>query len=356
MHRPNATVKRPEVIENVALHGIWMWAGGLICFFQGVATEVPPRRTARTASQRVLLGSQDKLRSQVRAMVPDEYSLPRQRLYNDAECVENTGRCQAGKYGPRMMQAGILAILVFIGVICAGLLDSSGLKARLLVGVANTYSDNARVYTFLKKHYSTPGQSARTVAACESLVKLKPTDPVVQALLGGAYVDVGRIQDAIVCFREAISLDPNCFDAHLGLGRAHLERGHYGEAVDSCERALQIQPRSADALLSLGIALSSSGRYDEAMQAFKRAKELDPHIVEPQVLTGRAYLRAGMCEQAIECFKGAVQADAKHAQAYYNLGRAYLQVGDKDLALEQCRTLQQLNPYLADRLHSLVEQ
>ena len=105
---------------------------------------------------------------------------------------------------------------------------------RLLVGVANAYPDSARAYTLLKKQYSTPEQSAKTVTACESLVKLKPTDPAAQVLLGGAYADVGRVQEAIACFQEAIALDPNCFDAHLGLGRAHFDRGRYGEAV-ACE-------------------------------------------------------------------------------------------------------------------------
>jgi tetratricopeptide (TPR) repeat protein len=306
------------------------------------------------------MGRGDKLVSQVHTMITDDYSPPRRQSQHDTrrdtQCVERKSPHKVRPYWYRLMQAGIVAVLVFIGVVCVGLLDSGGIKARFLASVANTYSDSTRAHSLLKKHYTTADQSAKTVAACEGLVKLKPTDPGAQVLLGDAYADVGRVQEAISCFCEAISLDPNCFDAHLGLGGAYFDRGRYSDAVDSYERALRIRPASADAHLALGIALSNSGRYDEAMQAFKRAKELDPHVSEAQVLTGRAYLRAGMCAQAIECLKGAVEIDEGHAQAYYNLGRAYLQVGDKELALEQQRILEGLNPHLAGQLYSLIQQ
>ena len=269
-------------------------------------------------------------------MIPSEYPASQGRSQRNNEQVADRGRRGAARgYQPWVSRIGILVLLVFIGVICIGLLDSNRIKTRFLVGVANTYPDSARAYSFLKRHYSTPSQSANTVAACEGLVKLKPEDSGAHVLLGNAYIDAGRLQEATASFKEAIALDPNCFDAHLGMGRTHFERGAYSDAVDSYQRALRIRPGSADAQLSLGIALSSSGRYDEAMQAFKRAKELDPQVTETQVLTGRAYLRAGMYTQAIECLKDVVQIDQRHAQAYYNLGRAYLRVGDRDLALEQ---------------------
>ena len=255
-----------------------------------------------------------------------------------------------------MSRIGILVLLVFIGVVCIGLLDSNRIKTRFLVGVANTYPDSTRAYSFLKRHYSTPAQSANTVAACEGLVKLKPEDSGAHVLLGNAYIDAGRLQEATASFREAISLDPNCFDAHLGMGRAHFERGAYSEAIDSYQRALRIRPGSADAQLSLGIALSSSGRYDEAMQAFKRAKELDPQVTETQVLTGRAYCGPGCTRRPSSASKTPCRSMRRHAQAYYNLGRAYLRVGDRDLALEQQRILQEINPRLADQLLSQIQQ
>jgi tetratricopeptide (TPR) repeat protein len=289
-------------------------------------------------------------------MIPDEYSQPQRLSQGDSGCAVRVDRGVAQERRFWAVRIGTLAALVFVGVICLGLLTSNTIKDRVLVGVANTYADRARAYSFLKRHYGTPAKSAETVAACERLVKLKPQDPGAQVLLGNAYVDAGRVQEAIVCYREAVSLDADCFEAHLGLGRAHSERGAYGEAIHSYERALRLRPGSADAHLSLGIALSSEGRYDEAMQAFKRAKELDPQVTETQILTGRAYLQAGMYAQAIECLKDAVRTDEQHAQAYYNLGRAYLRVGDRDLAMEQQHKLQGLNPVLADQLLSLMQQ
>ena len=288
-------------------------------------------------------------------MVRDEHSLSQRRSRRNDEHGGRADHHIAGRYEPWVLRVGILTVLVFVGIICVGLLGSNRIRTHVLVGVANTYPDSARAYSFLKKHYSTPAQAANTVAACENLVKLKPEDSGAHVLLGNAYADVGRLQEATASYREAISRDPNCFDAHLGLGRAIPSEGAITRPStrtrERCESAPARRMR-----ISLGIALSGSKRYDEAMQAFKRAKELDPQVTETQVLTGRAYLQAGMCAQAIECFKDVVQIDQEHAQAYYNLGRAYLRVGDKGLALEQHRILENLNPRLAEQLMSLIQQ
>lgn len=303
----------------------------------------------------------------VYVMMPDEYSMPLRPSRIDARSAgrdgQRTARGEASQPAPRrqssyrswILRTGVLAVLVFVGVVCVGLLDANSVKTRVLLGVASAYPHSAQAYSFLKRHYTTPAKSADTVVACEQLAVLKPKDSGTQVLLGNAYVDVGRFQEAIACYRKALALEADCFDAHLGLGRAHFGRGRYSDAIDSYERALRIRPGSADAHLSLGIALSSSGRYDEAMQAFRKAKELDPQVTETQVLTGRAYMQAGLYSQAIECLKDAVRTDQRHAQAYYNLGRAYLRVGDTGLALEQHNILQSLNPRLADQLLSMIQ-
>ncbi|OHB64566.1 MAG: hypothetical protein A2Y76_11095 [Planctomycetes bacterium RBG_13_60_9] len=289
-------------------------------------------------------------------MIRDEFSVPQQRSRHDTDKFKREVRSMRGKGRSWMLWLCVPVLLVLAGVVGMAIIDSSGIKARVLADVAGYGSESAGATSFVKGHSGASARSGFSVAACEKLVRLKPTDPSAHVLLGNAYADMGRTQEAVACYKEALTLDPDCFEAHLGMGKAHFACGAYPEAVASCQRALQLRPGSADAHLSLGLALSNAGKYDEAMQAFQRAKELDPAIVETQVLTGKAYLQAGMCAQAIECFKDAVQTDQQHAQAYFNLGRAYLRVGEKGLAIEQERILQDLDPRLASQLSQLINQ
>lgn len=263
-------------------------------------------------------------------------------------------RSMVSQWRPWLLRLGASLLLVVLGLVCARIIDASGVRARVLADLAQVSADDREACSLLQKPRGVSVVSQSSVVVCEKLVHLRPADAPARVLLGNAYVDVGRTREAVVSYQEALGLDPNCFDAHLGLGKIAFDRGAYVEAAGWYRKALKIRPRSADAQLSLGLALSNAGRYEEAMQAFQKARELDPEIVDTQVLTGRRYLEAGMSAQAIECFTDAVRTDEQHAQAYFNLGRAYLRVGDRGLALQQERVLRNLDPPLADQLQGLI--
>jgi len=289
-------------------------------------------------------------------MIREEYPMPPRRMRGDHGDVWQQGRGVMREYRPWLWRLGGLLVLAVLGVVCTQIVDSSGLKARVLAGIASACSGDVGAYSLLREHHSASAGSRSSVAVCEELVRLESGDAQAHIMLGNAYVEAGRTPEAMACYRQALALDPNCFEAHLGMGKTHFNCGSYSEAIVSYRKALTIRPRSAEAHLSLGLALSNAGAYEEAMQAFQKAKELDATVVQTRVMTGNACLEAGMCAQAVECFKEAVLVDQRHAQAYFNLGRAYLRVGDRGLAMEQQRILRGLDSRLADQLRELISQ
>jgi Flp pilus assembly protein TadD len=48
--------------------------------------------------------------------------------------------------------------------------------------------------------------------------------------LGLAVLAQGRPEEALLCQREALRLDPDSADAHNNLGMAHYAQGHIAEA------------------------------------------------------------------------------------------------------------------------------
>jgi len=289
-------------------------------------------------------------------MIREEFSLPQRAVPGGRSRSWQKDHSLIGRCRAWLLRLFLLVLLVVAGLVCVRIIEASGLKTRVLADIAGVQGQNDSPYSLLKERRGDSAKSRNSVAVCQKLVKLKPTDADAHVKLGDAYTEMERMPEAMASYQEALALDPNSFDAHLGLGKAHFNQGSYAEAIALYRKALQIRPRSADAHLSLGLALSNAGKCDEAMQAFQKAKELDPAIVETQVITGQAYLQAGMYAQAIETFKDAVQTDQGHAQAYFNLGRAYLRVGDKGLALEQQRALRNLDPRLASQLLNMINQ
>jgi tetratricopeptide (TPR) repeat protein len=289
-------------------------------------------------------------------MIREEYPMPPRTARGGEGMVRRETRGIMGRGRPWLWRLGLLVLLVVLGLAGVGLVNASGLKTRVLAGIATACGRDTGAFSLLDERPGVRARSHSSVTVCEELVRLQPADASARVMLANAYTDTGRTKEAMSCYQEALVLDPNCFDAHLGMGKAYLGQGSCSEAIGSYRKALRIRPDSAAAHLSLGLALSNAGKYEEAMQAFQKARELDPTIVETQVMTGKAYLQAGMCAQAIECLKGAVQTDQEHAQAYFNLGRAYLRVGDKGLALEQQRILRSLDPTLAGELLDMINQ
>jgi len=86
--------------------------------------------------------------------------------------------------------------------------------------------------------------------------------------------NVGRIDEAIENYNEAICLKPDYAEAHNNLGIALKEQGRLAEAVESYEQAVRLRPHYAEAHNNMGIALHANGEHDRALECCERAIQL----------------------------------------------------------------------------------
>lgn len=77
----------------------------------------------------------------------------------------------------------------------------------------------------------------------------------------------GRIEDAIVDFREAIRSFPSA-SAHLDLAAALLDVGCGDEAFAEYLRAMQIDPHPTDRYVELGVAFHQAGQMEMLLSPF----------------------------------------------------------------------------------------
>ena len=87
---------------------------------------------------------------------------------------------------------------------------------------------------------------------------------------------LGRVDEAIVKFEEALRLDPTSLEARLGLGCAHLSANRRDEAIRHYREALRLHPNSAVGHYKLAIALLLDGRAEEAGDHISHAARENP--------------------------------------------------------------------------------
>jgi Flp pilus assembly protein TadD len=128
--------------------------------------------------------------------------------------------------------------------------------------------------------------------------------------LGVAYLSKKRHEEAVICFRNVVTLDPATVknrvilavalkyagqadasadeflqvlvrdpghgEAHSYLGMIRSEQGRLGDAEAHLREALRVQPHSAEAHHNLGLVLAGRGRTNDALACFRQASVLAP--------------------------------------------------------------------------------
>jgi Flp pilus assembly protein TadD len=119
---------------------------------------------------------------------------------------------------------------------------------------------------------------------------------------GRAFLQSGRINEAIAELSTAVSLDPKLAAAHSLLGVAFDQKGLRDRAKESYEKAVRAEPEDAQTLNNLGFSLYQSGNYRAAIDRLKRAVKLAP--TDERILNNLALAlcRVGKFEEAYKHF------------------------------------------------------
>lgn len=104
-----------------------------------------------------------------------------------------------------------------------------------------------------------------------SSVKLKK-----QVDLGNKYLEEEDYEQAIAHYKEAIKIDANDVDAHLGLAKAYMGDDDLKHAISEYEKVVKLDSKNVEAYLGLAEAYESKGELEEAVsildKGYKKTK------------------------------------------------------------------------------------
>jgi tetratricopeptide (TPR) repeat protein len=142
----------------------------------------------------------------------------------------------------------------------------------------------------------------------------------------------GDVQEAILGYEEALSVDPQTETNYLHLADAYGQLRQYDKALVTLERLLKVYPEYDKAYYSKSVMLLQSGMLKEAVDAAKHTLKLNPKFDQAYYILGVIYANAGDNGEAIKQLNKCIEGAPNFGPAYQLLSQIYQQTGQTELA------------------------
>lgn len=125
--------------------------------------------------------------------------------------------------------------------------------------------------------------------------------------MGSAYNELGRTDEAIICYQKSLELKSGFNDAYYNLGAIYKNQGRLDESAFCYRRVLELNPSSANAYYNLGTVLQKQDRLDEAITCYQKAVQLKPDHEKAYNNMGTSFKEQGRLDKTISCYRKALQ-------------------------------------------------
>ena len=196
-------------------------------------------------------------------------------------------------------------------------------------------------------------QDSVTLWAHAVKVTTPPSASIYHAL-GDAYDEKGQIDQAVLCYTQAVDLNPLYLPPYFRLALDLEKQGHLPDAARYLEKVLGLDPEERTLGMSrgppgtvhfhLGLILAAQGQLPKAVAWLEAGAKLNPDLPEIPFLLGQLQLKQGRAEEAIAPLERAVDLHPGNARYRCYLALALQSQGDIAAAAEQYAEALRLSP------------
>lgn len=176
--------------------------------------------------------------------------------------------------------------------------------------------------------------AADVISPIYNNIKL-PDESVTWYNDGVALDKLGRYNDSLVAYDQAIKINPNFTLAWLNRGSALYNLGRYDDSLASCDQAIKIDPNFTSAWYNRGFMLDKIGRYNDSLASYdiviKKSAYIGPpryvesltpgdHIVFTDLYNNRGVVltKLGRYDEAIASYNKSLEIDPNNLNATKN--------------------------------------
>ncbi|MBK7320287.1 tetratricopeptide repeat protein [Candidatus Villigracilis affinis] len=170
------------------------------------------------------------------------------------------------------------------------------------------------------------------IAHCHHILKTFPKHLATYRLLGKAYLELKRYNDAIDIFSRILMSVPDDFVAHVGMSIIRDEENKLDDAIWHMQRAFEAQP-------------SNSAIQGELQRLYGRRDGMEPPKIRmTRGALAHMYVQGELYPQAIAEIRAVLAQEPDRTDMQVLLARAYFHGGQKADASDMC--MQLLKRYL----------
>jgi tetratricopeptide (TPR) repeat protein len=185
------------------------------------------------------------------------------------------------------------------------------------------------------------GNGFQARVAYEAALEQSRSRPArVVARLGDALASLGRDDDALQKYAEALELDPTLSEPHLGAARIFVRRGEAGAAADALIKSV---PASGDAVvdcLAAASRLQAAGLPGPARGVLEAQLARTPDAVELSLALARVHASQTDYDAARTILRPLSSRPTEHPEAVYELARVETAAGSTREAASLLRGLE----------------
>jgi tetratricopeptide (TPR) repeat protein len=187
------------------------------------------------------------------------------------------------------------------------------------------------------------GHLDEAIAHCRHILKTFPKHLETYRLLGKAYLEAKRYDEAVDVFSRVLMAVPDDFVSHVGMSIIRDEQGKLDEAIWHMQRAFECQP-------------SNSAIQGELRRLFGRRDGMEPPKIRmTRGALAHMYVQGELYPQAISEIKAVLGQEADRDDMKVLLAQAYFHAGQRADASDICQQLLKRYPYCLDANRIMVE-
>jgi tetratricopeptide (TPR) repeat protein len=183
------------------------------------------------------------------------------------------------------------------------------------------------------------------------------SETLIRALVGAgnSYAELGKTDDACVCFHRALESDPKRAYAWTNLAICLVRGGRAAEAVAALQDALKTDAQNAEYWFLYAAAYRALGDNSRVAEGAAMAVKLAPN--QPKYLMAQAQLDFEMkrYRDAIEHYTRALDAGANEEHARYERARSFVALGDRSAAVPDLEIVANLRGSLSSDAVKFLE-
>jgi cytochrome c-type biogenesis protein CcmH/NrfG len=170
--------------------------------------------------------------------------------------------------------------------------------------------ENARKeYATARDLFSTNKPGEDGVRHLKKAIQIYPKYSDAYVLLGMAYIEENKPDDAKTALGKAIEIDPKLAEAYLTLGMLQNHQQAYADAEKNLTQGLELNPDAPQGQYELAKTYWAMGRWQDADPHVQKALSLKPDMAPAHVLMGNVALRKRDAQTALKEFQEYLRLD-----------------------------------------------